>query len=70
MVSSGVRLVSHARTCEQVRWSSTPNYRGCRIPLASQSRIEAWRGKEHLLLDPSLVNMLAFGFLVGFKGDI
>ena len=49
--------------------SGLPNYRGARLPVPHGLNIPAWRSYEHLLRDPSLVDMLEFGFLVGFNRD-
>ena len=59
-----------ARVYSQVRASAIPNYRGARIPLESGLNIEAWRKRAHLISDGSLIDMLQYGFPVGFEGKI
>ena len=59
-----------ARVYSQVRESATPNYRGVKIPLESGLNIEAWRKRAHLISDGSLIDMLQYGFPVGFEGEV
>ena len=54
---------------QAVRDSGILNYRGCRIPVPSGLNNKAWRAREPLLVDKSLVDMLAYGFPVGYEGD-
>ena len=57
------------KLCDAVRKLGVPNYRGCRLPVPSQLNIAGWRRHEHLLEDECLVDMLAFGFPIGFEGE-
>ena len=50
-----------------VRDSGLPNYRECRRRVPIGLNIAEWRRSEHLLSDGSLVDMLAFGFPVGYE---
>ena len=59
-----------AKVFSQVRESATPNYRGVKIPLESGLNIEAWRKRAHLISDGSLIDMLQYGFPVGFEGEV
>ena len=52
-----------------VKKSGVPNYRGLQIPVKHHLNIEAWRKVEHRLSDPILVNMLAYGFPVGYASE-
>ena len=56
-----------AKIYDVVAASGVPNYRGARIPLSHGLNIAEWRKSEHLLEDRSLVDMLAFGFPVGYQ---
>ena len=56
-----------ASTYERVSQSATPNYRGPRIPVESKLNIPAWRERAHLISDGSLIDMLQYGFPVGFE---
>ena len=58
-----------AQLYDVVRKSKKPNYRGCRIQLDSQLNLPEWRKIERVISDKSLVDMLSFGFPVGFEGD-
>ena len=44
----------------------TPNYRGARQPVPHNLNIQAWRDRSHLFPDASLVEMLEFGFPIGY----
>ena len=67
-------ISSHPELAEiysTVRDSGVPNYRGVQIPVKHALNIPAWRRVEHRLSDPSLVNMLAYGFPVGYaSGEV
>ena len=43
-----------------------PNYRGARQPVPHKLNIQAWRDRSHLFPDASLVDMLEFGFPIGY----
>ena len=58
-----------ARTYDKVRRSGVPNYRGCHIPLDSQLNIKAWREREALISNKSLVGMLCYRFPIDFESD-
>ena len=58
-----------ARIYNTVAASGVPNYRGARIPLSHGLNVAEWRRCEHLLDDKSLVDMLAFGFPVGYQAS-
>ena len=58
-----------AHTYTSVASSGLPNYRGCIIPLKHGLNIAEWRAREHLLPDRSLVDMLDFGFPIGYTGE-
>ena len=49
-----------------VQSAGVPNYRGARHPVPHNINISAWRSRSHLFHDPSLVDMLEFGFPVGY----
>ena len=70
--SAGDVFCNSYPTCTQiyetVRATGIPNYRGARIALRSNLRIDAWHRWEHIFDDPSLVDMLAYGFMAGFTG--
>ena len=53
----------------EVTATGLPNYTGARRPVPHDLDIKAWRSYEHLLRDSSLVDMLEFGFPVGFTGS-
>ena len=44
----------------------TPNYRGARFPVPHKLNIPAWKERSHLFKDPSLIQMLEFGFPIGY----
>ena len=49
-----------------VRSSGLPNYIGARQPVPHNINIQAWRQGSHLFSDPSLTEMLEFGFPIGY----
>ena len=55
--SPPLALLYHA-----VRSSGLPNYRGACLPVPHNINIQAWRQRSHLFSDPSLIEMLEFGF--------
>ena len=73
-IAADVFINSHrelANIYGAVRESGVPNYRGLQIPVKHALNIPAWRKIEHRLSDPSLVNMLAYGFPVGYaSGEV
>ena len=54
---------SHLQSCP---FCQGANYRGARQPVPHNINIPAWRSRSHLFHDPSLVDMLEFGFPVGY----
>ena len=58
-----------AQVYDAVSKSKRPNYRGCRIQLDSQLNLPEWVKDERVISDKSLVDMLSFGFPVGFEGS-
>ena len=71
MISSSLteRSPELANIYTRVRDSGVPNYRGARLPVPHGLNINAWRRYEHLLEDRSIVDMLEYGFPIGFVGD-
>ena len=55
------RAVSNARA---------PNYRGARLSVPHNLNIPAWRERSHLFSDPSLIEMLEFGFPIGYTASL
>ena len=51
---------------QAVQAVGTPNYRGARQPVPHNLNIQAWRDRSHLFPDASLVEMLEFGFPIGY----
>ena len=51
---------------QAVRSSGLPNYRGARQPVPNNINISAWRQRSRLFTDPSLIEMLEFGFPIGY----
>ena len=51
-----------------VTTSGVPNYRGQRIPLPHKLNMQAWESKRHLIPDTGLIDMLSYGFPIGFVG--
>ena len=54
---------------QAVQAVGTPNYRGARQPLPHNLNIPAWRDRSHLFPDTSLVEMLEFGFPIGYTAS-
>ena len=51
---------------QAVQAVGTPNYRGARQPVPHNLNIQAWRDRSHLFPDASIVEMLEFGFPIGY----
>ena len=51
---------------QAVQAVGTPNYRGARQPVPHNLNIQASRDRSHLFPDASLVEMLEFGFPIGY----
>ena len=51
---------------QSVQAVGAPNYRGARQPVPHNLNIQAWRDRSHLFPDASLVEMLEFGFPIGY----
>ena len=54
---------------QAVQAVGTPNYRGARQPVPHNLNIPAWRDRSHLFPDTSLVEMLEFGFPIGYTAS-
>ena len=54
---------------QAVQAVGTPNYRGARQPVPHNLNIPAWRDRAHLFPDASLVQMLEFGFHIGYTAS-
>ena len=55
-------------TYNKVRAIGVPNYRGARVPLVTALNIDNWRKFAHIYDDPSLPDMLEYGFPAGYLG--
>ena len=54
---------------DTVRSKGVPNYRGARVTLSHGIKVQAWRERAHMYNDPSLADMLEFGFPSGHLSD-
>ena len=57
-----------ADTYSRVRAGGVPNYRGAQVPLKHSINIQEWRDRVHIFKDPSLPDMLSYGFPSRYLG--
>ena len=57
-----------AEIYNRVKRAGVPNYRGARVKLNNALNIDKWREWAHIYDDPSLADMLEYGFPSGYAG--